>query len=66
MKGPRRPAGARGKGIGRALINAVYRQAKLAGSPRVYWQTHQTNLTARQLYNRVAEHSGFIVYRKPL
>jgi GNAT superfamily N-acetyltransferase len=57
---------ARGKGIGRALINAVYRQAKLAGSPRVYWQTHQTNLTARKLYDSVAEHSGFIVYRKSL
>ena len=29
---------ARGKGVGRALINGVYAQAKLAGSPRVYWQ----------------------------
>ena len=57
-------AAARGKGVGRALINAVYEQAKLAGSPRVYWQTHQTNLTAMQLYNKVAEHSGFVVYRK--
>ena len=57
-------AAARGKGVGRALINVVYEQAKLAGSPRVYWQTHQTNLTAMQLYNKVAEHSGFVVYRK--
>ena len=57
---------ARGKGVGRALINAVYQQARLAGSPRVYWQTHETNLTARQLYDKVAEHSGFIVYRKQL
>ena len=55
---------ARGKGVGRALINGVYRQAKLAGSPRVYWQTHETNLTARRLYDKVAEQSGFIVYRK--
>jgi GNAT superfamily N-acetyltransferase len=59
-------AAARGKGVGRALIDAVYRQARLAGSPRVYWQTHETNLTARTLYDKVAEHSGFIVYRKPL
>jgi GNAT superfamily N-acetyltransferase len=56
--------GARGKGVGRALINGVYQQAKLAGSPRVYWQTHQTNRTAMQLYDKVAEHSGFVVYRK--
>jgi Acetyltransferases len=55
---------ARGKGVGRALIEAVYRQASLAGSPRVYWQTHETNTTAMQLYDRVAERSGFIVYRK--
>jgi GNAT superfamily N-acetyltransferase len=57
---------ARGKGVGRALINGVYQQARLAGSPRVYWQTHQTNLTAMQLYDEVAEHSGFVVYRKLL
>jgi GNAT superfamily N-acetyltransferase len=55
---------ARGKGVGRALIEAVYRQAKLAGSPRVYWQTPETNRTARTLYDKVAEHQGFIVYRK--
>jgi GNAT superfamily N-acetyltransferase len=55
---------ARGKGVGRALINGVYQQAKLAGSPHVYWQTHHTNHTAMQLYDKVAEHSGFVVYRK--
>lgn len=55
---------ARGKGVGRALINRVYEQAGLAGSKRVYWQTHETNLTAMQLYDKVAERSGFIVYRK--
>jgi GNAT superfamily N-acetyltransferase len=57
---------ARGQGVGRALITAVYQQARLAGTPRVYWQTHETNLTARRLYDTVAEHPGFIVYRKPL
>jgi len=56
----------RGRGIGRALINRVYEQARLAGSSRVYWQTHQTNLTAMQLYDKVAERSGFVVYRKLL
>ncbi|MEO5558262.1 MAG: GNAT family N-acetyltransferase [Dokdonella sp.] len=57
---------ARGKGVARALINAVYEQAHMAGSKRVYWQTHETNTTAMQLYDKVAEKSGFIVYRKLL
>ena len=57
-------AAARGKGVGRALINGVYDRAKEAGSTRVYWLTHETNSTARQLYDKVAENSGFIVYRK--
>src|ERR671937_290599 len=52
---------ARGKGVGRALIEGVYEQARLAGSPRVYWQTHETNRTARTLYDKVAEHQGFII-----
>jgi GNAT superfamily N-acetyltransferase len=55
---------ARRKGVGRALINGVYAQARLAGSSRVYWQTHETNHTAMQLYDKVADKSGFIVYRK--
>ena len=55
---------ARGKGVGRALIEGVYEQARLKGSSRVYWQTHQTNHTARTLYDKVAEHQGFIIYRK--
>lgn len=57
---------ARGKGVGRALINAVYERAGQAGSPRVYWQTHETNAAAMQLYDKVAEKSGFVVYRKLL
>ena len=57
---------ARGKGVGRALINGVYEQARIAGSPRVYWLTHETNLTAMQLYDKVADRSGFVVYRKQL
>jgi GNAT superfamily N-acetyltransferase len=55
---------ARGKGVGRALINAVYQRAKDAGSSRVYWLTHETNQTARELYDKVAENSGFVMYRK--
>jgi GNAT superfamily N-acetyltransferase len=54
----------RGQGVGRALIGAVYAHAKLAGSPRVYWQTHETNAVAMRLYDQVAERSGFLVYRR--
>ena len=57
---------ARGQGVGRALIHAVYERAKAAGSPRVYWQTHETNTAAMSLYNRVAERSGFLVYRRAI
>jgi GNAT superfamily N-acetyltransferase len=57
---------ARGKGVARALINEVYRQAKLAGASRVYWQTHETNHTAMLLYDKVADKSGFVVYRRQL
>jgi GNAT superfamily N-acetyltransferase len=59
-------ATARGQGVGRALILAVYEHAKVAGSTRVYWQTHETNTNAMKLYDRVAEKSGFLVYRKAL
>ena len=56
----------RGTGVGRALIEAVYERAKAAGSPRVYWQTQDSNMTARKLYDKVAEYSGFFVYRRLL
>jgi len=56
----------RGQGVGKALINAVYDQAREAGSTRVYWHTHETNTTAMRLYDTVAERSGFILYRKQL
>lgn len=57
---------ARGKGVGRALIEAVYERAKAAGASRVHWLTHETNETARLLYDRIADRSGFIQYRKTL
>jgi GNAT superfamily N-acetyltransferase len=57
---------ARGRGIGRALIEEVYRYAQDAGSSRVYWSTHKTNSTAMRLYDQVAEESGFLQYRKAL
>jgi GNAT superfamily N-acetyltransferase len=56
----------RGTGVGRALISAVFEQARLAGSARVYWLTHESNATAMKLYDRLAQLSGFVVYRKEL
>jgi GNAT superfamily N-acetyltransferase len=56
----------RGKGIGRALIEEVYRYAKRGGSSRVYWNTHKTNTAAIKLYDKLAEESGFLLYRKML
>jgi GNAT superfamily N-acetyltransferase len=57
---------ARGRGVGRALIEAVYQRATAANAGRVYWQTQETNLTAIALYEKMAERSGFIVFRKAL
>ena len=57
---------ARGKGVGRALIEAVYAAAKAEGAARVHWLTHETNARAMVLYNDVADRSGFLQYRKVL
>jgi len=57
---------ARGSGTGRALIAAVEAAAREAGASRLYWMTHETNQTAQQLYNQVAERPGFVQYRKKL
>jgi GNAT superfamily N-acetyltransferase len=59
-------ASVRGQGVGGALIEAVADAARRAGAARLYWQTHETNLPGRALYDRIAERSGFIVYRKAL
>ncbi len=57
---------ARGQGVGWAMINGVYERAREAGSTRVYWHTHENNATAMQLYDRVATHSRFVVYRRDI
>ncbi len=57
---------ARGLGIGRQLIQAVYAAAQDKGCSRVYWQTQSTNQAGRALYDKVAAHHGFIVYAHEL
>jgi len=56
-------ADVRRKGVGRALIEAVCERVKAAGSPRLYWQTHESNTVAMRLYDAVAEKTGFVIYR---
>lgn len=51
----------RGSGAGRALIEAVYARA---GNSRVYWLTHESNMTARKLYDSLAVNDGFVEYRR--
>ena len=54
----------RGKGIGRALIEAVYKAADDNGTPAVYWMTQEFNHTARQLYDRIGTLTPFIKYQR--
>ena len=56
----------RGTGVGRQLIEYVYATAKQDGCCKVHWLTHETNATAIQLYERIAERPGFIQFRKGL
>lgn len=56
---------ARGLGVGRALIEAVYAAADAAGAPSVYWLTQDFNTTARKLYDRIATLTPFIKYQRP-
>jgi GNAT superfamily N-acetyltransferase len=53
-------------GIGRRLIEAVYQAARDAGCTRVYWHTHAANEAGRALYDKLAQHQGFIVYTHEL
>ncbi|WP_347909800.1 GNAT family N-acetyltransferase [Pseudomonas grandcourensis] len=56
----------RGTGVGRQLIEFVYATAKADGCNKVHWLTHETNATAIQLYERIAERPGFIQFRKAI
>ena len=57
---------ARGTGVGRALIEAVYDAADRAGVPNVYWLTAEDNYAGRMLYDRVGAKSPFIRYNRKL
>ena len=55
---------ARGSGVGRALIEAVYAAADAAGAPDVYWMTQDFNATARRLYDRIGRATPFMRYQR--
>lgn len=55
---------ARNSGAGRALIEAIYARADAMDAERVYWLTHETNTTARKLYDSLAMNDGFLEYRR--
>lgn len=54
----------RGKGVGRALIDAVHAMAKADGVPSTYWNTQDTNYKARMLYDQIATKVPFVIYEK--
>jgi GNAT superfamily N-acetyltransferase len=53
---------ARGRGVARALIEAVAAVARERGARRYYWHTKEQNSVARALYDKVARFHGFIRY----
>lgn len=55
---------ARGLGVGRALIEAVYAEADARACPSVYWLTQEFNTPARQLYDRIGTLTPFIRYNR--
>jgi len=54
----------RRQGLGRALIEMVYREADKRGATRTYWATKEDNNTARRIYARLAKLSPFVQYRR--
>lgn len=57
---------ARGKGIGRALIDDLVALARSRGWHRLYWHTKQDNARARALYDQYVLSDDHIRYRLTL
>ena len=55
---------ARGKGVARALIETVYKDADAQGRGSVYWMTQTSNTQARALYDRIAQPTDFMKYSR--
>lgn len=57
---------ARGRGLGRALIDDLIQLARARGWARLYWHTRADNARARALYDQYVATDGHIRYRLTL
>jgi GNAT superfamily N-acetyltransferase len=58
--------GARGRGLGRALVEQVATMARTRGASVLHWRTRESNVTAQSMYARFAERTEFVSFRLPL
>lgn len=58
--------GARGQGVGRALVEAVAALARQRGSSVLHWRARESNGPANALYSRFAQRTEFVSYRLSL
>lgn len=56
----------RGRGVGRALIEALVERGQQSGWRRVHWHTEDGNARARRLYDGVAELTDYVRYVRAL
>ena len=54
--------GARGRGIGFALIDWLRNAMRAEGWARLYWMTREDNAQARRLYDRFTQADDFVRY----
>ena len=57
---------ARGRGLGRALVEQVATAARRRGAPVLHWKTRESNVAAQSMYARFAQRSEFVSFRLPL
>lgn len=57
---------ARGRGVGRALIEDLITIGRARGWHRLYWNTNRDNAQARRLYDSFCQDDGHIRYRMVL
>ena len=55
----------RGRGAGRALLEATFAEARSRGAADTYWATDKDNAAARALYDKVGKLTPFLQYKSP-
>jgi ribosomal protein S18 acetylase RimI-like enzyme len=55
-----------GRGVGRALLEAVILRGRERGWRRVHWITEESNTRARQLYDRIGTRTAYVRYHVEL